>query len=269
MIMKVIAKIKTITIIGVLLIMHSCSLAPGMHLNQSSIGGEKFVYIESLDEKIKIENIADIKNNYGEIQPYKIGNGDQIAITVWGLPEIFPVSNINPDQNLRRVDSNGNIYFPYIGITEAANKTQNELRSDLTKKLAASFKDPQLDVTIARFNSQKVYLLGEVTKPIKLNITDIPLSLSEALGESFGLNTNTAQGSGVFIIRQSKDGNLPKIYSADLSSPSGFIDAGNFYLADDDIVYVNAKSTTRWNKVISQFFPFSTFLSSVNQLTAD
>ena len=62
MIMKVITKIKSITIIGVLLIMYSCSLAPGMHFNQSSVGGEKFVYIESLDEKIKIENIADIKN---------------------------------------------------------------------------------------------------------------------------------------------------------------------------------------------------------------
>ena len=124
------------------------------------------------------------------------------------------------DQNLRRVDSNGNIFFPYAGLINAEGKTQNELRKALSKTLGQFFNDPQLDVSIARFNSQKVYLLGEVTKPIKLNITDIPLSLSEALGESFGLNTNTAEGSGVFIIRQSKDGNLPKIYLADLSSPS-------------------------------------------------
>ena len=64
------------------------------------------------------------------------------------------------------------------------------------------FNNPQLDISIARFNSQKVYLLGEVTVPTKLNITDVPLSLAEALGESSGLSTNTSSGSEVYIIRK-------------------------------------------------------------------
>ena len=38
------------------------------------------------------------------------------------------------------------------------------------------------------------------------------------------------------------------------------------YLSDNDIVYVNSKGTTRWNRVISQFFPFSSFLNSVDNL---
>ena len=84
-----------------------------------------------------------------------------------------------------------------------------------------------------------------------------------------GLNTNTSNGSEVFIIRQANSNEMPEIFRADLSTPAGFINAGNFYLADDDIVYVNAKGTTRWNKVISQFFPFSSFLNSVDNLTSD
>mgnify|MGYP006228273447 CR=1 FL=1 len=40
-------------------------------------------------------------------------------------------------------------------------------------------------------------------------------------------------------------------------------------LSDNDIVYVNAKGTTRWNRVISQFFPFSSFLNSVDNLIDD
>ena len=83
------------------------------------------------------------------------------------------------------------------------------------------------------------------------------------------MSTNTADGSEVFIIRQGVGSNDPEIYRANLSSPSGFIAAGDFYLADNDIVYVNAKGTTRWNRVISQFFPFSTFLNSVDNLTSD
>ena len=184
------------------------------------------------------------------------------------MPDVFPITNINPDQNLRRVDSNGNIYFPFVGLISASGYTQNELRDNLTFELSKYFNSPQLDLTIARFNSQKVYILGEVTKPKKINLADVPLSLSDALGESSGLNTNTASGSEVFIIRQGAENN-PMIFRADLGSPKGFIDANNFYLLNNDIVYVNAKNTTRWNRVISQFFPFSTFLNSIDQLTTD
>ena len=52
-----------------------------------------------------------------------------------------------------------------------------------------------------------------------------------------------------------------------MSSPANFINSGNFFLKDNDIIYVNASGTTRWNRVISQFFPFSTFLASVNSLS--
>ena len=98
---------------------------------------------------------------------YKIGVGDQIAVTIWGLPNIFPITNVSTDINLRRVDANGNIFFPYVGLIQAKGKTQDELRLSLSKSLSEYFTDPQVDVTIARFNSQQVFVLGEVTKPIK------------------------------------------------------------------------------------------------------
>ena len=110
-------------------------------------------------------------------------------------------------------------------------------------------------------------MLGEVINPIKINITDIPLSLTEALGQTKGINNNTANGGEVFVIRQSNDNSPPRIFIADLSSPAGFLSAGSFYLSDNDVVYVNAKGTTRWNRVISQFFPFSSFLNSIDNLS--
>ena len=96
------------------------------------------------------------------------------------------------------------------------------MREEVTNRLADYFTDPQVDVTIASFNSQQVFVLGEVTKPIKINITDIPISLSKAIGESFGLNTNTAEASQVFIIRQGSAGERPLIFHADLKNPSSF-----------------------------------------------
>ena len=261
---------KKISLIVVFIFINGCSLAPGMHMETNStwLDDSEYVYIESINKNIRLIGISEtldssFKNNY----LYTIGIGDQISVTIWGLPDIFPINNVSADQNLRRVDANGNIFFPYAGLVKAQGKTQDELRKALTDKLSKYFTDPQIDVTIARFNSQQVFVLGEVTKPIKINITDIPISLSNAIGESLGLNTNTSEASEVFIIRQNDTLDEPWIFHANLKNPSNFIEAGNFYLVNNDIVYVNSSGTTRWNKVISQFFPFSTFLNSVDNLT--
>lgn len=252
----------------ILIIISSCSLAPGMHMQSKEdwFDSNKYVYIESIDKNIQVHNISSNLKNSKDQHSYKIGLGDQIAVSIWGLPDIFPIVNITPDQNLRRVDQNGNIFFPYAGLIKAEGRTQDELRNDLTYALSKSFNEPQVDVSISRFNSQKVFVLGEVTKPSLINITDVPISLSDAIGTSYGLNTNTSSAD-VFIIRQSDANGEPHIYHADLKSPSYFINASTFYLMDNDIVYVNSSGTTRWNKVISQFFPFASFLNTVDNIT--
>ena len=261
-----IMKVKKISFYAAIFLLSGCALSPGMHMSEN-INNE--IYIESIEKTLQIQKLENNLGNGQEEAAYKIGNGDQIAITVWGLPDVFPITNIPSDQNLRRVDSKGNVYFPYVGLIKASNKTQDKLRDDLTEELSKYFNEPQLDVSIARFNSQKVYLLGEVIRPNKINLTDIPITLSDALGEVNGLNNNTSDGSRVFVIRQGVGNQDPKIFLADLSSPSGFLNSSKFYLQDNDIIYVNAKSTTRWNRVISQFFPFSTFLNSIDNLTSD
>ena len=254
----------------VLFIFTGCNLSPGMHMTTKSswIGDEKYVYIESLDKDVRLIDINEtLDSSYSSNYLYKVGAGDQISVTIWGLPEIFPMVNAGADLNLRRVDPNGNIFFPYAGLIKAEGKTQDELRNDLTLSLSEYFNDPQVDVSISRFNSQQIFVLGEVTRPKKLNITDRPISLSDAIGETNGLNTNTAAASEVFIIRQGSFNKEPIIYHANLKTPSSFVEAGNFYLINNDIVYVNSSGTTRWNKVISQFFPFSTFLNSIDNLS--
>ena len=110
----------------ILFLLSSCSLSPGMHMKTEAswLDNELSIFIPELNTNIDIENISNIKNNNLDYN-YKIGKGDQVSITVWGLPDIFPISNITPDQNLRRVDSNGNIFFPYVGIVKAEGLTQD------------------------------------------------------------------------------------------------------------------------------------------------
>ena len=249
----------------------SCSIAPGMHMETDSswLNDDKFVYIESLEKQLRVIPINEYINTTPTgYESYKIGIGDQITVTVWGLPDIFPIINITPDQNLRRVDQNGNIFFPYAGIIKAVDKTQDQLRESMTAALSQYFNEPQVDVTISRFNSQEVFVLGEVNRPARMNITDIPLTLSDAIASSLGLRNLTA-GSDVFIIRQSSSDGTPKIFYTDLSSPSYFLDSGRFFLMNNDIVYINTSGTARWNKVVSQFFPFSSLVNTIDNISKD
>ena len=268
-------KTKILTYLLVPLMLLGCSLSPGMDMKTSEgwlADGEsveigkgsstKTIFVE----EITFDLISNLKTGK---EPYKIGIGDKLSITVWGLPEVFPMTAISTEQSLRIVNTDGSIFFPFVGSIQALGKTQIELRNELTIKLSEFFTNPQLDVSIIKFESQRVYLLGEVTVPQKLPITETPLSLADALGLVSGLNTNTSAADEVFVIRQAKDNDKERIFRANLSSPASFLVAGEFYLAPQDIIYVNAKGTTKWNRIVSQFFPFSSFLNSVDNLTDD
>ena len=246
------------------------SLSPGMFMesNKDRSNNTEYVLVDpGKTQKVYLERLDyDLINKLEPIKPYKVGIGDRLSITVWGLPDIFPMYNVSTDNNLRTVNTDGSIFFPYVGSIQALGKTQVELRTELTQKLGQYFNDPQLDVSISSFVSQKVYILGEVTRPQKLNITETPISLTDALGLVNGLNTNTSSASEVYVIRQPENGNPPRIFQANLSTPASLILADEFYLKSQDVIYVNASGTTRWNRVISQFFPFSSFLNSLDNL---
>ena len=72
-------------------VLASCSLSPGMNFNISKDNNnQSYVYIESIQEKVIIENIN--KNSdlsLIEERPYRIGRGDQIAVTIWGFLKFF------------------------------------------------------------------------------------------------------------------------------------------------------------------------------------
>ena len=179
MIMK---RINLIFLFTTSIILSGCNLSPGMHLSPESswVGPEHVLIGNYPKKKIIIEDIdyrliSDLGVSGKE--PYKIGVGDKLSVVVWGLPDIFPLISMSSDQTLRVVNTDGTVFFPYAGAVKAVGLTQVELRKELTKQLEKNFNEPQLDVSIARFDSQMVYLLGEISSPQKISITETPLSL--------------------------------------------------------------------------------------------
>ncbi|OOG37800.1 MULTISPECIES: polysaccharide biosynthesis/export family protein [unclassified Rhodanobacter] len=143
-------------------------------------------------------------------EPYRIGPGDSLYITVWDHPEL--TSPAGPQQatiaNGRLVRSDGTLFYPYIGgPLRVAGMTIEELREAITKKLATYVAKPQVDVSVVGYGSQRVLLQGAFMKTDPQPITAVPLTLTLALGIAT-INTEQANLSGLVLSRDGHDYHL-------------------------------------------------------------
>lgn len=114
---------------------------------------------------------------------YRVGVGDVLSVIVWDHPELT-----NPTGSTQGVDSSGRIvrpdgtiFYPHAGSIQVAGKTTEEIAAILTRNLAAVIQSPQVDVTVIGFRSQFVNVVGDVDQPCRVPITDMPLTVIDAM----------------------------------------------------------------------------------------
>jgi polysaccharide export outer membrane protein len=121
---------------------------------------------------------------------YVIGAQDVLDINVWKEPDVSRVVPVRPD---------GKISLPLLNDVQAAGLTPAQLAAQITESLKKYVTSPQVTVIVATINSQRVYILGEVTRPGAFPL--LPgMSVLQALSSAGGF-TQFAKVKSIFVRR--------------------------------------------------------------------
>ncbi len=129
---------------------------------------------------------------------YVIGAQDVLDINVWKEPDVSRVVPVRPD---------GKISLPLLNDVQAAGLTPDQLAAKVTEDLKKYVTNPQVTVIVTAINSQRVYILGEVTRPGAFPL--LPgMTVLQALSSAGGF-TQFAKVKNIFV-RRLQDGKESK-----------------------------------------------------------
>jgi polysaccharide export outer membrane protein len=141
------------------------------------------------------------------------------------------------------VDKNGEIDFPQIGKVPLKGLTRLEAIDKLKEILKEHINNPTIQLRITNF---KISVLGEVASPGVRNISGERITLLEALSMSGDL-TIFGKRKNIMVIRE-KDGEK-SIEKVDITQ-ADFINSPYYYLAQNDVIYVEPNKTQVNSSVI-------------------
>lgn len=181
-----------------------------------------------------------------DLGPYTLGVGDVLAIAVWDHPELLAggshdaavpaqAAGVSTPAPGFVVDADGRLQFPYAGSLPVAGLNVEQVRGELTRRLARFLREPRVTVRVQAYRSKRIYIDGQVRQPGLQTIDDVPMSVQEALQRAGGLLPE-ADASRLRLERAGQR------YRLDLARQPG---AGRVLLVPSDVLHVPPREDNR------------------------
>jgi polysaccharide export outer membrane protein len=154
-----------------------------------------------------------------------LGAGDVFEVRVYEEKELSGV---------HRIAQSGAITFPLIGQMEVAGHNANQIAERIRQRLQNGYlRDPQVTVFVKEYNSKKIFVLGQVSKPGTFPYTG-GMSVVEAITLAGGFRGSANQN--YVVVTRRVDGQERRIPVPVEKMAEGL--AVNLTLQAGDIVFV-------------------------------
>jgi polysaccharide biosynthesis/export protein len=131
---------------------------------------------------------------------YVIGANDVLAVNVWKEPDVTRSVPVRSD---------GKISLPLAGELQASGQTPRQLEQEITKRLQNYISDPEVTVIVTESKSQKINILGMVTRPGTYLLSG-STTILDAISMAGGFK-DFAKKKSIYVLRPNADGTQKRI----------------------------------------------------------
>jgi polysaccharide biosynthesis/export protein len=154
-------------------------------------------------------------------EEYTIGPGDQISLDFPGRTELAGAKVVGPD---------GRITLPLVGAITVSDRTRSQVASLIIAALSVYYKDLTVTVSIDKYSSNRVVVLGNVLHPGVLYFDDPPTLLDVIARAGLLASTEGEPTGGSSAVRGSS------------SITKGIPERCAIYRGNDQVVWVDLKA---------------------------
>ncbi|MFC3180996.1 polysaccharide biosynthesis/export family protein [Cypionkella sinensis] len=195
------------------------------------------------------------------------GDGSTVSVSGFaGANGVFPIERPTRTLSAMLSKAGGVTIEPAVAIVRVTRggKTGSIWLEDL-------YSNPALDIALrpgdkitVEKDTRSFVAMGATGSQTKVPFETQTLSAIEALATVGGLNTGTADPTGVFVFRNEPaevanavlgrrdlKGDQRMVYVLDLTQPTGMFEARDFLIRDGDTVYVTEAPFVQWQKTLS------------------
>ena len=143
----------------------------------------KFLAFEEQQKERLLDLLKNRSSQDDRDLTYRIGTQDEIEINVFDVPEL----NLSA-----KVNQIGFISLPLIGGVKAVGLTEPELQQTLKEKLASYLKRPEVFVAVKKYASQRVAVVGAVSKPGSFALEQGGQTIQEVINLAGGITSKAS-----------------------------------------------------------------------------